>query len=109
MRFIKSAALLFLIIAVVGMGLPVARAADPVKVTFMTWEGADTNAAIDKAVETFKTANPDIDVQRLETPTTDYGQKIASMTVANQLPDIFWAGNDTEQQLGAQGALYDWT
>ncbi len=109
MRFVKITALLLLVVALAAMALPVARAADKVKVTFMTWEGADTNAVIDKAVESFKAANPDIDVQRLETPTTDYSQKIASMTVANQLPDIFWAGNDTEQQLGAQGALYDWT
>ena len=78
-------------------------------VTLMTWEGADTNAAIDKALDQFKKDNPTIDVQRIPSPNSDYSQKLQSLLVAKQLPDIFWAGNDTEQQLGAQSVLYDWT
>lgn len=79
------------------------------KVTVMTWEGADTNAAIDAALATFEQNNPDIDVERLESPNSGYGDKLNSMAQAKQLPDIFWAGNDTAQQFGAQGLLYDWS
>lgn len=107
---LKFLILAALVIATLGAGYaaPV-RAAEKVKVTFMTWEGADTNAAIDKGIATFEAANPDIDVERIASPATDYGQKISSMVVASELPDLFWAGNDTEQAFGAQGVLFDWT
>lgn len=79
------------------------------KVTIMTWESNETNAAIDAAVATFEAANPTIDVERLETPNTNYGDKIQAMVQANELPDLFWSGNDTEQQFGADGLLFDWS
>jgi multiple sugar transport system substrate-binding protein len=75
----------------------------------MTWENNDTNAALDAAMATFMKANPNITVTRIPSPNTDYGQKINSMLQAKQLPDIFWSGNDTEQQFGAENLLYDWT
>jgi ABC-type glycerol-3-phosphate transport system substrate-binding protein len=78
-------------------------------VTLMTWETPATNALIDKAMATFMKLNPTITVQRLSSPSSNYGQKLTSMIVAHKLPDLFWAGNDTEQQYGAQGLLYDWT
>ena len=82
---------------------------DPVTVTLMTWETPATNALIDNAMATFMKLHPDIKVERLTTPASNYGQKLTSMIVAHKLPDLFWAGNDTEQQYGAQGLLYDWT
>lgn len=81
----------------------------PVTVTVMTWESADTNKAIDAALQKFMQQNPNIKVERIPTPNSDYGQKLSSLVVAKKLPDIFWAGNDTEQQYGGQGLLYDWT
>ena len=80
-----------------------------VTVTFMTWETPQTNALIDTAMKKFMEQNPNIIVQRIATPNSDYGQKLASLVVAKKLPDIFWAGNDTEQQYGGEGLLYDWT
>ena len=78
-------------------------------VTYMTWENNDTNASLDAAMALFMKANPNITVTRVASPSTDYGQKINSMLQAKQLPDIIWSGNDTEQQFGSQGLLYDWT
>ncbi len=78
-------------------------------VTVMTWEGNDTNAAIDEALKAFMAANPDITVQRIPSPNSGYGDKLNSMVQANQLPDIFWAGNDTAFLYGDQGLLYDWS
>ena len=77
-------------------------------VTIMTWESATTNAAIDKAVQQFMKENPNIVVQRIDVPSTDYGDKLASLTQAKKLPDLFWCGNDTEQQYTGQGLLYDY-
>jgi ABC-type glycerol-3-phosphate transport system substrate-binding protein len=82
-------------------------AAGPVTVTVMTWESAETNAAIDKALAGFK--DPDITIKRVDTPSGGYGDKLASLTQAKKLPDLFWCGNDTEQQYTSQGLLVDWS
>lgn len=79
----------------------------PVTVTVMTWESAQTNAAIKKALTGFKDEN--ITVELLETPAGNFGDKLASLTQAKKLPDLFWCGNDTEQQYTSQGLLVDWT
>lgn len=76
-------------------------------VTYMTWENATTNSSIDTAMAKF--SDPNITVQRLGSPATDYGQKINSLVLAKQLPDFFWCGNDTEQDFGSKGLLFDWT
>lgn len=77
-------------------------------VTVMTWESAATNTAIDAALKQFMKDNPTIVVQRIDTPSTNYGDKLASLVEARKLPDLFWCGNDTEQQYGSQGLLYDY-
>lgn len=79
----------------------------PVTVTVMTWETTATNQLIDQALQKFMQQNPNIKVQRIPTPGSDFSQKISSLTIAKKLPDIFWAGNDTEQQYAAQGMLYN--
>ena len=78
----------------------------PVTVTVMTWESAQTNAAIKKALADFK--DDKITVQLLDTPAGNFGDKLASLTQAKKLPDLFWCGNDTEQQYTSQGLLVDW-
>lgn len=79
----------------------------PVEVTVMTWESPETNAAIKKALEGFK--DDQITVKLVDTPSGGYGDKLASLTQAKKLPDLFWCGNDTEQQYTSQGLLVDWT
>ncbi|HEY0692413.1 MAG TPA: extracellular solute-binding protein [Kribbella sp.] len=83
------------------------KASDPVTVTVMSWESAETNAAIDKALAGFK--DPNITAKRIDTPSGGYGDKLASLTQAKKLPDLFWCGNDTEQQYTSQGLLVDWS
>jgi ABC-type glycerol-3-phosphate transport system substrate-binding protein len=73
----------------------------------MTWESAQTNAQIDKALKGF--TDPNITVKRLATPSGDYSAKLSSLTQAKKLPDLFWCGNDTEQQYSDLGILTDWT
>jgi ABC-type glycerol-3-phosphate transport system substrate-binding protein len=75
-------------------------------VTIMTWETNQTNALIDKALKGFK--DPNITVTRIKTPSGDYGTKLSSLTQAKKLPDLFWCGNDTEQQDTNLGILTNW-
>ncbi|MDQ0955240.1 ABC-type glycerol-3-phosphate transport system substrate-binding protein [Streptomyces phaeochromogenes] len=76
-------------------------------VTLMTWESAATNKAIDKALTGFH--DPNITVKRVDTPNGNYSDKLAALTQAKKLPDLFWCGNDTEQQYTNQGLLTDWS
>lgn len=80
-----------------------------VTVTYMTWETAQTNANLDAAMQTFMKQNPNIIVRHIASPNSNYGQKLSSLVVAKKLPDLLWAGNDTEQQYGAEGLLYDYS
>jgi len=77
-----------------------------VTVTLMTWESAATNKAIDQALTGFH--DPNITVKRVDTPNGNYSDKLAALTQAKKLPDLFWCGNDTEQQYTSQGLLTDW-
>lgn len=76
-------------------------------VTVMTWESNATNQLIDKALAGF--SDPGITVKRIDTPNGNYGDKLASLTQAKKLPDLFWCGNDTELQYTGQGLLTDWS
>jgi multiple sugar transport system substrate-binding protein len=89
-----------------GSGSSTEESTGPVTVTVMTWESKETNAAIDAALKGFQ--DPNIKVQRIDTPSGAYGDKLASLTQAKKLPDLFWCGNDTEQQYTGQGLLVDW-
>jgi ABC-type glycerol-3-phosphate transport system substrate-binding protein len=75
-------------------------------VTLMTWESATTNKSIDQALTGFH--DPNITVKRIDTPNGNYTDKLAALTQAKKLPDLFWCGNDTEQQYTGQGLLTDW-
>ncbi|MEU9446219.1 extracellular solute-binding protein [Streptomyces sp. NPDC048304] len=76
-------------------------------VTIMTWESNATTKAIDKALTGFH--DPHITIKRIDTPNGNYGDKPAALTQAKKLPDLFWCGNDTEQQYTPQGLLTDWS
>lgn len=77
-------------------------------VNYMTWESIETNNLFDKIVAE-KWDNPDITINRVDAPSGDYSQKLGSLAQAQKLPDIFWCGNDTEQQYTQMGILTDWT
>jgi ABC-type glycerol-3-phosphate transport system substrate-binding protein len=73
----------------------------------MTWESNATNKLIDQALAGFQ--DPDITVKRIDTPNGNYSDKLSALTQAKKLPDLFWCGNDTEQQYTGQGLLTDWS
>jgi ABC-type glycerol-3-phosphate transport system substrate-binding protein len=88
-------------------GSPGQESGGKTTVTVMTWESNATNKLIDKALGGFQ--DPDITVKRIDTPNGNYSDKLAALTQAKKLPDLFWCGNDTEQQYTGQGLLTDWS
>jgi ABC-type glycerol-3-phosphate transport system substrate-binding protein len=77
-------------------------------VSYMTWESTDTNAALDATFKKF-TKSDDITMSRKDAPNTDYAQKLASLLLAKKAPDFFWCSTTQEQNLAAEGLLFDWT
>lgn len=117
MRFLKTMSV-FLVVLLMALGITAcggsgdsgsAGGNQHVTVTYMTWESTQTNALLDQAMQQFMKQNPNITVKRVDVPSSEYAQKLSSLVIAKKLPDIFWAGNDTEQQYGQQGTLYDYT
>ncbi|MCY0897334.1 MAG: extracellular solute-binding protein [Firmicutes bacterium] len=86
-----------------------AAAHKPVTVTLMTWQSAHTNQLILNALKPLEKRYPWIHVKNIPTPSSDYYTKLDTMFTAHDLPDLFWLGNEHEQDWGAQRALYDWT
>ena len=86
----------------------VKRTATPVTVTLFTWENPQTNHQIMLSLAKFEKSNPGIKVKLVPSPLQDYGTKLNGMIAAGQAPDIFELGNDMEQQMGAQGLLYNY-
>lgn len=92
----------------IAMANQVKRAPAKVVVTLMTWETPQMNAMIMQSLKLFERRNPNITVKLLPTPLQNFGTKINAMLQAHQAPSIFETGNDTEQQWGAQGVLYNY-
>jgi multiple sugar transport system substrate-binding protein len=74
-------------------------------ISYMTWESVATNAALDKSMAKLQ----GVSVKREESPNADYAQKLASLIMSKKAPDFFWCSNSQEQNLAAEGLLYDWS
>ncbi|HEY3559111.1 MAG TPA: extracellular solute-binding protein [Kribbella sp.] len=74
-------------------------------ISYMTWESVATNAALDKSMAKMQ----GVSVKREESPNADYAQKLASLIMSKKAPDFFWCSNSQEQNLAAEGLLYDWS
>ncbi|MFD7155923.1 ABC transporter substrate-binding protein [Kribbella sp. NPDC059898] len=74
-------------------------------VSYMTWESVPTNQALDKSMAKLQ----GVTVKREESPNADYAQKLASLIMSKKAPDFFWCSNSQEQNLAAEGLLYDWS
>ncbi len=78
-------------------------------VRIMTWEGQDMNDQIGAAMKPFEAKNPDISIEIVKVPSVGFDQTRNTMIAANQLPDLFWVGNDQLLEYGRKGILFDWT
>jgi multiple sugar transport system substrate-binding protein len=77
-------------------------------VSWMSWESAQTNTAMDASFAAFTTSSG-IKMRREAAPNADYAQKLASLILSKKVPDFFWCSTAEEQTLAAQGLLYDWS
>ena len=106
MNKIKRATVL---VAMMLSAVMIAAAQSKTVVKVMTWEGADMNAQILAAMKPFEAKNPDISVEIVTVPSVGFEQTRNTMIAANQLPDLFWVGNDQLLEFGRKGIHFDWT
>ncbi|SDT35144.1 ABC transporter substrate-binding protein [Microlunatus soli] len=94
--------------AVTGCSNSGAEATGSSTISYMTWESTATNAALDKTMKKYATSSG-IAIKREASPNADYAQKLASLIMSKKAPDLFWCSNSQEQNLAAEGLLYDWS
>src|SRR5262245_64801818 len=102
----------FLVIVVVGAALALALTSNPVqaqqnvsgKIRLAAWESADALEPYNKAIEAFKKANPNVDVQ-LESVPDNYGTKLLAQFAAGDAPDVFEIGDGDVAKWQSLGAV----
>jgi multiple sugar transport system substrate-binding protein len=102
----------FLVIVVVGAALGLALTSGPVqaqqnvsgKIRIAAWESADALEPYNKAIEAFKKANPNVEVQ-LESVPQDYGTKLLAQFAAGDAPDVFEIGDGDVAKWQSLGAV----
>lgn len=78
-----------------------------VNLTFLDWESAEMNKAIEASFDQFQAENPNIKVKLNPAPLQDYGIKIQEMIAAKQAPDAFMVGNDMVIKYGTEKLLLE--
>jgi multiple sugar transport system substrate-binding protein len=87
-------------------GITAGLSAEPTKITFLTWDGGNGLAVIQKVIDQFMAKNPDIQVEAISAP-DGYDEKVQTMTVSSDPPDVLMCWN-TPQYVEA-GLMMDIT
>ncbi|GAB3613684.1 ABC transporter substrate-binding protein [Humibacter ginsengisoli] len=87
-------------------GLASGYAANPHKITYLTWENSTTNGLLDKAFAGYESDG--YTMQRLEVPASGFNQQISSLSLAQKLPDFFWCDPGMATTMGSEGLLFNW-
>jgi multiple sugar transport system substrate-binding protein len=87
-------------------GLATGLAAEQTKITFLTWDGGNGLAVIQKVIDQFMATNPGIQVEAISAP-DGYDEKVQTMTVSRDTPDVLMCWN-TPQYVEA-GLMLDIT
>lgn len=106
-RFVSLATSLFIVLAsfsTLAMGND--ASARETTVTFAFWGDPAEQAAYERVVDEFETANPGIGIEAVYTPgQSDYLKKIATSFAGGNAPDLFLINYRTFGQYAATDAL----
>ena len=73
-------------------GITAGLSAAPTKITFLTWDGGNGLAVIQKVIDQFMAKNPDIQVEAISAP-DGFDEKVQTMTVSSDPPDVLMCWN----------------
>ncbi|MFG2825832.1 ABC transporter substrate-binding protein [Kitasatospora sp. NPDC048365] len=80
------------------------KAAGPVTLTYGIWD-ANQQPAMQKIVDAFQAAHPDIRVSIQLTPNADYWTKLQTAAASGSAPDVFWMSSTRIGLYAGQGQL----
>jgi multiple sugar transport system substrate-binding protein len=101
-RRVSLSVLVFMLL----FGLATGLAAESAKITFLTWDGGNGLAVIQKVIDQFMAKNPDIQVEAISAP-DGYDEKVQTMTVSGDAPDVLMCWNTP--QFAEAGLMKDIT
>ena len=100
-------------LAMAGTQLGMLRAAplrqDAANITFAGWGGVAEDEGVQAAIEIFKQEQPNINVQWLHTPDTEFTQVFLSDIAAGTPPDTSFVSSENYETFRNQGLLLDIT
>jgi len=88
---------------------PSDSSAEKTHLTFMGWGNDAEVATFQAMIDQFETAYPNVEVEYIVVPATDYMVKLQAMISSGTQPDVFYCNPDYIMQLAMTGNLYDMT
>ena len=96
---------LVLLMGIVGVIPALAEA--PIELTFMHWEGVDSQAEFQQAIDVWEKDHPGYKIVQLPVSNANYMTKLTSMAASHTLPDLFQMPETYCIYWGQQGAYAD--
>lgn len=100
---------LSLVTLLTGALLPAIAEEDVVELTFMHWEGVDSQAEFQQAIEVWEASHPGYKIKQLPVDNTNYLTKLTTMAASHTLPDLFQMSESSMIYWGQEGAYADMT
>lgn len=82
---------------------------EKINLKFMGWGNDSEAAAFEAMLDKFEEKYPDVTVEHILVPSSDYDTKLQNMIASNEQPDVFYIGVDYVMKYAATGNLKDLT
>lgn len=82
---------------------------EAVELTFMHWEGVDSQAEFQQSIERWEAEHPGYKIVQLPVDNSNYLTKLTAMAASDTLPDLFQMSETSMIYWGEEGAYYDMT
>ena len=88
---------------------PASTTPNPVTLRFTYWGSPIEKAAIERMVQAFEIANPDIDVEPIHIPNSEYIARVSAMLATGEAPDVGYLFETHAPQWAQDGKVLDLT
>lgn len=82
------------------------NSSEKVKLKFTFWGSPQEKKAVEDAIKAFEAKNPNVTIESIHIPGTDFLQKLNAMIAGNEAPDISYSAA-WKLKMGEEGLLYN--
>ena len=100
---------LLLALLLVCLGMPAIAEDKAVELTFMHWEGVDSQEEFQQSIEIWEAEHPGYKIKQLPVDSSNYLTKLTAMAASNTLPDLFQMSESSMIYWAEEGAYADKT